>query len=438
MSNTISGKALAGALMTLSGTASATTTAGPTGLYSFPGLAAGAYVVTPSKIGIQFVPAFQNETIVASDITGVNFLGTSVGSAGSTYTIQNEVDRVQSFGEIEPVLNVGGFSLEPALTIANDVFNEICSVNFPHKWNSGTLPLFYVNSWQQDYALINPDGSSVYAFEWLEKGMAVNISSTQFPKPWVRVECGRALPQRTGTYMINGGTEMGDPGFIIASYPNSELYYGTWGQPNTLSPSWGNNPVAGSVYTSPTATTQMPANPITQIIDANGNLLLLTTYGTEGSTAPLAAINATPGTTVSGSGASTVWTVMDPVGMGIRILNVPSQTGVVWQFTITGQFVPPKFTSLDQPLAPLPDKYEPFFRSGFIAQCYKYSTEKKVSDKFEKMWALWKASLTNMRETQDRELEEWSFIPERTVMGQGRSRNSFRGAAWPFPYPVVN
>jgi len=36
----------------------------------------------------------------------------------------------------------------------------------------------------------------------------------------------------------------------------------------------------------------------------------------------------------------------------MRILNVPSQTGVVWQFTINGQFTSTKFLTLDDVLAP--------------------------------------------------------------------------------------
>ncbi len=513
----ISGQALAGSTMTLTGAASASVTAGPTGLYSFTNLAPGAYTVTPSRPGIAFNVPFQNLNLTSANLTGVNFYGTSVGSQGSTYKIQDVINRVMAFGDIEPVLNVGGFSLEPALTIANDVFNEICSVNFPHKWNRGELPQFYTWSWQQDYALLNPDYSSVYEFEWLEKGMAIDISSTQIPKPWCRVECGRDLPKRTGTYMVNGGTELGDPGFLISWMLNSELYYGTWGAGITNNPSWGNNPMPGSFYMSPlgvyviTATwaggvgtftlnqlpqniaigtlleitgalpsgysgnwvvtsipasaqvnpqvtvtmatnpgtyesggsisgtgVDMPANPINQIIDANGNLLVVTTYGAEGTQPPLAPVGAYPGTQVSGTGAQTIWTVVDPVGMGVRILNVPSQTGITWQFNIDAQFVPPKFTSLDQTLAPLPDKYEPFFRAGFIAQCYRYSDEPKIRAKFQTEWPAWQKSLSQMRETQDRELEEWSFIPERTVMGSGRSRNTFRGAAWPFPYPVIN
>jgi hypothetical protein len=520
MANSISGRALAGTVLALTGTATASVTAGPTGLYSFTGLAAGPYTITPTKPGIVFTPTSSLQTIVATDITGVNFLGQSVGSQGSTYTIQDLIDRIVSLPDMEPILNVAGSASEPALTAANDVINEICGTSFPHKWNRGDLPVFYTWSWQQDYALVNPDFSSVYAFEWMERGMAINISSTQIPKPWVRVEAGRDLPQRTGTFAVNGGTELGDPGYIVSSLPNSELYYGTWGATSTNNKSWGNDPQPGSFYLGPlgifvegatwssgsggratftlnqlpnglhagqtititevvptgyngtwtvvsvpgsavadpqvvvTMTSnpgtyqsggifpgsggEQPANPISQIVDANGNLLLITTYGNEGTTAPLASVNAVPGTQVSGTGATTIWTVVDPVGMGMRILNVPSQTGVVWQFNMVGQFVPPKYTSLQNTLAPFPDKYEPYFRSGMIANLFQYSTKSSVANKFEKEWAKWQKSLNDLRAAEDRELEEWSFIPERTVMGQGRSRNTFRGAAWPFPYPIVN
>lgn len=434
MANSISGKAAAGALITLSGAASATTFANPLGQFSFAGLAAGAYVVTPSKTGLAFSPAFLNETIVATDITGVNFLATSANVQGSNTTLQDIVDHIVTFGDLEPIFNVGGSSIEPARTIADDVFTAICAVNFPHKWNESELPKFYTFSWQQDYALINPDGTSVYNIEWLQRGVAFDINNGSVPKPWVNVEAGRSLPQRTGTY-TNNATGIGDPGFIVASMPNSDLYYGVWGQPDVGSPQLGNNPQAGSVYTNPLGNHSQPANPISQIIDANGNLLVITTYGTEGTTAPLAPVNSLPGTTASGSGATTVWTVVDPVGLGIRILEVPSQTGVVWQFNLSGQMPPVKFTSLQQSLAPLPDKYTHYFRAGFIAQCYRYSPLKSTREKFKDEWNLWLKSLQELRASEDRELEEYSFRTERSIMGTGRSRNNFQGGAWPFNYP---
>lgn len=430
----ISGRASAGALVTLSGAASATTYANPQGLYSFSGLTAGAYTITPSIQGLLFSPLSQNETIVAANIANVNFLATSLNSAGNNTTLRNILDHVVTFGDLEPIFNTSGYEIEPARTIAGDVFTAICAVSFPHKWNRAPLPQFYTFSWQQDYALVNPDFTSVYNIEWLEQGYAIDINNTTIPKPYVRVECGRSLTPRTGTYATNTSL-MPDPGFIAAGFPNKDLYYGVWGQPNVASTTLGNNPVAGSVYTNPVGNYSQPANPIAQIIDANGNLLVLTTYGTEGSAAPLASPAALPGTQVSGLGATTTWTVVDPNGLGVRIIDVPSQTGVVWQFNLVGQMPPVKFTNLQQTLAPLPDKYTSYFRAGFIAQCYRYSPIEKTRAKFKDEWQLWLKSLSDLCALEDRELEEYSFIPDRTIMGAGRRRSTYQGSAWPYNYP---
>jgi hypothetical protein len=354
-------------------------------------------------------------------------------NAVSTITVQNIIDKVRPFGDIEPIFPVvGGYVDEPALTIANDVMAAICAVNFPHKWNEINLPVFYTNSWQQDYALVNSDGTSVLNLEWLERGVAFNINQTGPPKGWVPVECGRQLPQRTAAYT---GVWGGARGFIVNTFPNYSIYYGTWGQLNQGNSTLGNNPQAGSVYTSPLGPISQPPNPITQIIDGNGNYLVLTTYGAEGSASPLAAPNATPGTTVSGTGATTVWTVVDQNGTGMRIVDVPSQTGVVWQLNLVGQKIPVRFTSTSQLLTPLPDKYEPFFRAGFVAGCYAYSPFAATQAKFEKKWQLWVQSLNSLREVQDRELEENMFVPARTVMGSGVGRNTYIGPNNPFRGP---
>jgi hypothetical protein len=436
-------------------------------------------------------------------------------SSLSSIQLQHIVDIAQTYGDIEPVLNVGGFTQTVALSIANTVMNDICATAFPHKWNEFNIPPIYSNSLQQDYAVVNPSGASgtltltqvtvvsassntttyigtitggdfggwvgvpfliagfvngvnngtfmcvassatslvlqntgvlethaatavsaagpLLNMSWLERGVAFDINNSAVPKPFVRIECGRQLPEVTASY--TGGAGLGDPGFRCNWFPNRTLYYGTWGAANVGSGSLGNNPVANSVYTQPTGNHSQPSNPISQIIDANGNLLLLTTYGTEGSAAPLAARNAVPGTTVSGTGATTVWTVLDPNGWGFRFMPVPSQTGSQWQFNLTAQMKPVRFVNLSQTLAPLPDEMETHFREGFIAQCYKRSPEKAVYAKFKDMYQLWKESLNNLRAKEDRELEENKFIPSRTVFGAARSRNNYQGGAWPYNYP---
>lgn len=436
-------------------------------------------------------------------------------SSLSTVTLQHLVDIANTYGDIEPILNAGGFTQTVALSCANTVMNAICAVAFPHKWNEFIIPPIYSNSLQQDYAVVNPAGVSgtlvltavsqvsssanttTYAgtitngefggwvgvpfviagftnsanngtfmcvassagalvlqntgivethaataisaagplqnLSWLERGVAFDINNSSEPKPFVRIECGRQLPQQTASY--TGGAGLGDPGFRVNWFPNRTLYYGTWGAANVGTGSLGNNPVAGSVYTSPLGNISQPSNPITQIQDANGNLLLLTTYGTEGSAAPLAAVNACPGTTVSGTGASTVWTVLDPNGWGFRFQPVPSTSGSEWQFNLVAQMKPVRFVSLSQTLAPLPDEMEPHFREGFIAQLYRRSPEKAVYSKFGEAWQLWQKALNDMRVKEDRELEENKFIPSRTVFGAARSRNNFQGGAWPYSYP---
>ena len=435
----------------------------------------------------------------------------------STIDLQHIADVAQTYGDIEPVLNVGGQAQTVALSIANTVMNAICSVAFPHKWNEFSIPPIYTNSFQQDYAVVNPagltgnltltgvtqvsasTGTAVYSgtitggdfgayvgvpfvvtgfvahpgnngtfmcvassagalvlqntaavmetqaanaisaagpllnMSWLERGIAFDINNSAIPKPYVRIEVGRQLPQMSASY--TGAAGLGDPGFRCNWFPNRTLYYGTWGQANVGGGTLGNNPVAGSVYTQPTGNHSQTNNPITQIIDANGNLLLLTTYGTEGSAAPLAARNAVPGTTASGLGATTVWTVLDPNGWGFRFVPVPTQTGTEWQFNLTAQMKPVRFVSLSQTLAPLPDEFETFFRDGFIAQCYRRSPEKAVNAKFATEWQLWLKALNDLRVKEDRELEEHKFIPSRTVFGASRSRNNFQGAAWPYNYP---
>lgn len=435
----------------------------------------------------------------------------------STATLQHLVDIAQTYGDLEPILNVGGQLTTVATSCANTVMNQICAVSFPHKWNEFNLPVIYTNSFQQDYAIVNAPGLTgnlsltavtlvspsvgyttyfgnivggefnayvgvpfiitgysnstnngtficiastsqtlvlknvagvveggatanaisgqgpLVNLSWLQRGAAFDINNSAIPKPYVRIECGRQLPQMTASY--TGGAGLGDPGFTCNWFPNRTLYFGQWGAQDVGSGSLGNNPVAGSVYLPYLGNNSQPNNPINQIIDANGNFLLLTTFGTEGSAAPLAPRNAQPGVTAQGTGATTVWTVLDPNGWGMRFSPVPSQTGTEWQMNLVAQMRPVRFTSLTQTLAPLPDEFEPHFRDGFIAMLYKRSPEKAVYAKFNTEYQLWLKSLNDMRAKEDRELEENKFVPSRTIFGAARSRNNFQGGSWPFNYP---
>ena len=86
ISGTVSpGPAGSGTLLTLSGTPSATTTADPSGLYSFMGLPNGNFTVTPSKPAYTFAPVNQAVTINGANVVGVNFTAQALPPSLTNY-----------------------------------------------------------------------------------------------------------------------------------------------------------------------------------------------------------------------------------------------------------------------------------------------------------------------------------------------------------------
>jgi len=73
ISGTVSGAVVGGVTLSLSGSATASTTSDSSGNYTFAGLVNGAYTVTPSLIGYTFTPANHPETVTNGNISAVNF-----------------------------------------------------------------------------------------------------------------------------------------------------------------------------------------------------------------------------------------------------------------------------------------------------------------------------------------------------------------------------
>lgn len=331
-----------------------------------------------------------------------------------TYTGQAIVDSIRVMPDLAPIFQsqVSGFSLEPGLTILNETMAFMLGPNFPWKFNEVEIPPFYINSYQQDYATANTN------IGYLQAGDCLDVNNTLTSKALPQVQIVRDLPRMT-TWASIPTQFYGPLVFSVCWRYNSQLYYGTWGAPTAGSGTRGNNPVAHSVYTNPLGVgTNMPFNPITQIQDANGNLLLLTGYGTEGTTAPVAPAASLPGVIATpGAGATTQWTVLDPLAQGFRVAPAPSQTGVVWQFNMRAQAKPPApLTSLNTLLAPIPDEYIQVFRQGCITQSYRYSPEEKVRQKYKDELALWMVRLNEGKMQGDREPEGYSFVPSGGVV----------------------
>lgn len=351
----------------------------------------------------------------------------------STTTLQNIIDDALTLGDVAPTLATGGRSQAPALSIANDVMLAMLQGGpngqpFNWKWNRFNLPPFLTISFQQDYfvpGLVN--------LSWLESAWASNINQTSVPKQNTPVEVHKDLEI---TYAQTGYPAK------ACWIPCDQMQTGTWGvsplgptlnEPNGVTNSFGpnaiglQNPGPGVVYTNPLGLLQTPTNATTQITDPNGNLWVLTTFGTCGNIQPTWPLTtaityptyATPTVTATTVQDGTcVWTAINPKGQGIRLNPIPPQTGIVWQIQMVGQMRPPRLQSVNQLLNPIPDDYITYFKQGFFAECYRRNPDPKVRAKYQMERQMWLEALDKAVRQGDREMDDFGFYPGSQIMDQ--------------------
>lgn len=321
----------------------------------------------------------------------------------STVSVQSVIDFANTIGDISPVLKgTGGSSREPARTIANDVMSELIAERFNWKWNRKAIAPFPTNSWQQDYPQIN-----VTDIGWLEKWSRTDINNTSMPKPTFQGEAVRDLDIT--------GQQFGWPA-QMSWLTNDLMEHAQW-------------PGPAVTFTQPIGASTTPANPFTNIVDAVGNIMILTTYGVTGQYPAIAPKNSPPGFTVQDG--SVVWTVCNPNGMGLRIYPKPPQAGNTWLLRPFYQAEPPTIVKLTDFINPIPDSYSSTFRDGFICFCHKYCSDPKVKARFPMLYELWEKAVLNAAKQGDREQEGKGFFPDRGIMGMGGGSVPI-GPAWPY------
>lgn len=326
----------------------------------------------------------------------------------STVSIQSVTDVMATTGSIDVRQAAGGYSSLTWLAIANDVLNDLVSQKFNWKWNSFRVPTFPTISYQCDYATVAQKGIG-----WLENADWTDINNTSLPKPRWTIDAIRQLQPTSFA---------GSPPTKICVMQNSVLEQGVW-------------PGAGSLYVNPIGitTNATPQNPRTNILDATGNILILTTYGTTGATAPDGGKNAVVGTVIPDNTCN--WTVADPSAQGFRLYPMPPATGVVYQVAPIAQSSLTLYTKLSQMIDPIPDDYAGSFRAGVYAYCYKYATDPNVRREFLPMRQAWLQETLEAVKQGDREAEDAGFVVSRNVMGTDYSgdvgpANPY-GTGWP-------
>lgn len=307
----------------------------------------------------------------------------------SNITLQQVADEVAAQGDLILQLPASGWSTQPALSIANRVMADMLSERFPWKWNRLMVTPFLNGNLQQDYAQVG-----LSTLGWIENAVVVDINNTALPKPTLPVEAVRD--------MARSSDQWGRPSKICWLL-NEQLVRDVW-------------PGAGVTITNPLGAVAMPANPILNILDANGNILVLTTFGVTGGSAPAAAASSAAGVTVADG--TCVWKVAAPSDAGFRIWPI-TQLGTVYQFHVTAQKKPVLFTAMSQKLDPIPDDHYTHFATGYRCYGHQYSVAPAVRARFPDEHKLWMLSLSKACKRDDREKEDAAFVPASTIIGGG-------------------
>lgn len=342
----------------------------------------------------------------------------------STITVQQIVDIVKTYPEMKPITDVGGFSSQPALSIANRVMQKFLAQPLDWKFNRNNVPPFLTVSLQQDYV------TNVTDMGWLEQGWRIDINNTTTPKPIFSMESVRDLAQ-TST--------QANP-FNLSWIPNKLAIMGAW-QANT-------------VYACGYGSASTPISPIQQFVDVNGNILFINSaglglsinspgfsgtpivipgspYGTSGNSQPSLPANSTAGTTVVDG--TVTWTVADPNGYAIRLAPLPSMSGITWLVVPVYQKKPPRITTFNGTWTPIPDEFEYLIQEGFLALAYDHSPEPSALRKAPKAYIAWQEALMTALKSGDREREDAVLYPSTGIMGGGTYGTLLPlGPAWPY------
>jgi hypothetical protein len=319
------------------------------------------------------------------------------------------MDSIAAIGDLQTVFNnTGGWADKPAITIGNDVMQELLSIRYPWKWNRFKIPPFPLTSLQQDYA------GTMNTIGWLESGLRVDINNSQYPPPTWPIYAVRDLAMNN---------QQGGFPYQVCWFYNRDLEQGAW-------------PGPGKTYTQPVGATTAPENGPTNIIDAQGNILALTVYGVTGAIQPLAPAWPGPGPQpptwpigqVITDGTCT-WTVMNPDAQGFRFNPMPPSGGNVWLARLWAQKKAPLFTTLKQLIDPVPDDESKWFRDGCIAYAHQYSTSPAVKNRFEQKKMDWFKAMEMETVQNDREDEAKGFFPDKSVMAP-----SYTTDPGPWPY----
>lgn len=178
----------------------------------------------------------------------------------STIKLGNVFNVIAAKGIPDPRGGPSGYGDQLALECASEVMADIVCERYNQKWNRAYAAPFYTNSFQQDYPQLAQAAGPI---GWGEDGDVVDVNNTYLPKPMSNIKWRRGLSRTNVSRWW--------PENLSWMY-NSELGIGIWPGPDvTIYPLLGTSAPGGQ-------------NPILNMRDANGNILIVTGFGTTATT----------------------------------------------------------------------------------------------------------------------------------------------------------
>lgn len=307
----------------------------------------------------------------------------------STISLQSVYDAIVSKGIPDPRLSASGFGDTLALELGNQVIADFICERFNWKFNRATAAPIFTNSWQQDYPQPKqPNG----LIGWGEDCDMLDINNTTRPLPLWNLSWRRQL-SRTSVSVWR-------PSQISWMY-NKDMAIGVW-------------PGADVTYYPLVTTGPQSQNPWMNMLDANGNILIVTVFGTTGSAAPVLPADSAEGTTIVDG--TVTWTCVDPNSQGFRLDKLPNATGPTYKVLPYYQVEPPVFTSQGQTLDPIPDSYSRAFYRGLESECLIASPDPGHMKRGQDAKVAWLNALANGMKQGDRELNVYGLIPLTNVV----------------------
>jgi hypothetical protein len=297
--------------------------------------------------------------------------------SNSTETLQTTTNLCRTHVALQPLTGVGGFVLEPALSLCNNTLQELLSPPYPWKFNRIEMPMLVTYPCRQDYQF---GGAVAFTLGSTSRGAGIGLASNN------------AIGESGTTVTVNTlephGFSVGDTVYMSGNTVSS--YNSTLTQ-NENSSVWS----GGWTITAATSTSFTFTHGSSGL--ANSGAPGITDFGWLESATMVELNSTSPIRSTRYLRAvqelRPVWQSENPCkvcvlkdnGDGtlkVRFDGVPGST--IWGVNLVYQAKPPIKVALTDTWAPFPDEYGFLYRQMFLALCWRYINDPKQVVEYQK------------------------------------------------------